>query len=151
MDEQALRAAVIAEAHTWLHTPWRHMGNIKGQAVDCAMFLAESFINAGVVERFDPRPYPRLWFLHHERERFLEWIVEKLGGVEIPLERARPADLIVYRIGKCYAHGAILVAECLVIHAYHKNQQVILTETFDASLAVLQPRAFDMFASRINT
>jgi hypothetical protein len=112
------------------------------------MLLAESYINAGVIPRFDARPYPRLWFLHHQEERFVEWIVNRLGGTEIPVSDADPADLLVYKIGKCFAHGAILVSESLVIHAYHKTREVILTETFDTSLSSLECRAFDMFASR---
>ena len=147
-SESELRSAVVAEARTWLGTPWRHMGNVKGQCVDCAMFLALVYIDVGVVEPFDPRPYPRLWFLHHAEERFLHWVVDKLGGTEIPIEEARLADVVVYRIGKCYAHGAILVDSRTVIHAYHKNREVILTEAFDASLASLGVKAFDMFASR---
>lgn len=140
------RAAVIAEARTWLHTPWRHMANIKGQAVDCAMFLAEVFINAGVIERFDPRPYPRAWFMHHSKERFLEWVVERLGGTEVPVADARPGDLMMYHIGLCYSHGAILVEPRMVIHSYYKNGKVIYTETFDPDLATHRPRAFDMWA-----
>lgn len=141
------RAATVAEARTWLHTPWRHMANIKGHAVDCAMLLVEVFVRAGVFERFDPRPYPRAWFLHHTRERFLEW-VERMGGVEVPVDSARPGDILVYKMGLCYSHGAILVAPRLVLHAYYKNTQVIYTETFDPDLANHQPRAFDMWARR---
>jgi cell wall-associated NlpC family hydrolase len=33
------RAAVVAEARTWIKTPWRHMADIKGAGVDCAMLL----------------------------------------------------------------------------------------------------------------
>jgi cell wall-associated NlpC family hydrolase len=148
MDESSLRSAVVAEARSWLGTPWRHMGDIKGQCVDCAMFLRMTYINAGVIAPFDPRPYPRLWFLHHDEERFLGWVVDKLGGTEIALDRARPADLLIYRIGRCFAHGSILVDSRTIVHAYHKNREVILTEVFDGSLRELEVRAFDMFASR---
>ena len=149
--ETELRNAVVTEARSWLGTPWRHMGAVKGQCVDCAMLMAETYIRAGIVERFDPRPYPRLWFLHQNEERFLDWIVRRLGGTEIPVNDARPADLIVYRIGMCYAHGSILVSENLIIHAYYKAREVILTETWDTALACLEPRAFNMFSSRMTS
>jgi len=29
------RAEIIAEARTWLKTPWRHQGRLKGIACDC--------------------------------------------------------------------------------------------------------------------
>ena len=148
MSEAEQRAAVIAEARSWLHTPWRHMANIKGAAVDCAMLLVEVFIRAGVIERFDPRPYPRSWYLHHDEERFVGWVVDKLGGTEIAVSSAQPADLLLYRIGRCYSHGTILVAPQLVVHAFHKNEMVLYTETFDPDLATRAPRAFDMWARR---
>jgi cell wall-associated NlpC family hydrolase len=141
------RKAVIAEARSWLHTPWRHACNIKGEAVDCAMFLLESFVRPGIFPRFDPRPYPRDWFMHHSEERFIGWIL-KFGGVEIPVNKAQPGDVIMYKLGRCYAHGAVLVAPKLVIHSYARNKQVILTETFDPTLATRSPRAFDMWAAR---
>lgn len=146
--ESQYRAVVVSEAKSWLGTPWRHMGDVKGGAVDCAMLMRMVYMNAGVIGPFDPRPYPRLWFLHHTEERMLHWIVDVLGGVEVPVARARPADLLIYKIGLCYAHGSILVADRLLVHAYHKNRQVILTETFDGSLIDLEVKAFDMFASR---
>ena len=30
------RAAVVAEAMTWIGTPWAHMAHLKGVGVDCA-------------------------------------------------------------------------------------------------------------------
>lgn len=147
-QEHLWRTAVVAEAKSWLGTPWRHMGDIKGQAVDCAMLLRMTYMNVGAIPPFDPRPYPRLWFHHHTEERMLRWIVDELGGLEVPVEAARPADLFVYRIGLCYSHSAILVSPGLIVHAYHKNRRVIETETFDADLVGLPVKAFDMFASR---
>jgi cell wall-associated NlpC family hydrolase len=31
----ATRAEIIAEARTWLKTPWRHQGRLKGIGCDC--------------------------------------------------------------------------------------------------------------------
>ena len=142
------RAAVVAEARSWLHTPWQHMAAIKGECCDCAMLLVRSFVDAGVLEPFDPRPYPRAWFLHHEEERFLGWVVDKFNAVEVPVDQAQPGDVLMYKLGRCYAHGAILVAPKLVIHAFSENRKVIYTETFDPRLATKKPRAFDIWAHR---
>jgi cell wall-associated NlpC family hydrolase len=142
-DEQ--RAAVIAEAKTWLGTPWRHAADIKGQAVDCGMLLARCFIDCGIVAPFDPRPYERTWFMHHSEERFVGWIIDKLGGVEV--EYPRPGDVIVYRWGRCYSHGALLVEPQLIIHAAAWTGACRYSETFEAQLD--RPRkCFDMWASR---
>ncbi len=147
-QEQLERAAVIAEARSWLGTPWRHQANIKGQAVDCAMSLIEWFHRPGVIEWFDPRPYPRSWFVHQDEERFLNTIVEHFHCGEIAPADARPGDLILYKIGRCYAHGTLVVGPQLVIHAFAKNGQVIYTETFDTELSSRKPRAFNPWSAR---
>lgn len=33
---ETLRAAIVAEARTWLDTPFHHQGRVKGVGVDCA-------------------------------------------------------------------------------------------------------------------
>lgn len=110
------RAAVIQQALTWMGTPYHHAQAVKGRGVDCAMSLIEWFAGAGVIEWFDPRPYPATWFLHRDEERFLK-IVERYAdrlpaGVE-PL----PADLALYRFGRCVAHGAVVMDETFIVHA----------------------------------
>lgn len=149
--EAEQRAAVIAEARSWIGTPWRHCADVKGQAVDCAMLLVRTFVDTGVIPAFDPRPYPRTWYLHQEHERFLEWIVDHLGGVEIARDTARPGDVLVYRIGKCFSHGTVLVDPQTVVHAFYKNGRVVLTETFDPELGSRQARAFDIWVGRLGT
>ena len=37
--EQEYRAAIVAEARTWISTPYRHAAAIKGLGTDCAMLL----------------------------------------------------------------------------------------------------------------
>ena len=111
-----LRSAVVAEALSWAGTPYHHAQAVKGRGIDCAMSLIEWFAIPGVIERFDPRPYPPAWFLHRDEERFLAGIesyaVRLADGAE-PL----PADLALYRFGRCVAHGAVIVDETFVVHA----------------------------------
>ena len=147
-SEAEQRVAVVAEARTWLGTPWVHQAAIKGQAVDCAMFLISVFLRAGVISPFDPRPYPRSWFVHQHEERFLNSIVNHFKCQEVQPADARPGDILMYRIGHCYAHGAILIAPALVMHSFAKNGQVIYTETFDPDLASRSPRAFNPWGGR---
>lgn len=109
------RARVIAEAHTWLRTPYHHMGRIKGVGVDCATLLCEVFEAAGVTPHIDPTPYPPDWHFHRDEERYLEWI-KKAGGVEV--EEPRPGDVIVWKFGRCFSHAAILCDDGYIIHSY---------------------------------
>src|SRR5215475_8049951 len=43
------RAAVIAEAKTWLGTPFAHRSMVKGAGVDCAQLVRLVFIECGVL------------------------------------------------------------------------------------------------------
>ncbi|MGC8518461.1 MAG: hydrolase [Steroidobacteraceae bacterium] len=110
------RAAVVTEALSWIGTPYHHAQAVKGRGVDCAMSLIEWFANAGVIERFDPRPYAASWFLHRDQELFLRTLsryAEPLPPGEEPL----PADLALYRFGRCVAHGALVLDETFIVHA----------------------------------
>jgi cell wall-associated NlpC family hydrolase len=147
-SELEQRSAVIAEAIDWLHTPWVHQANIKGEAVDCAMSLIEWFYRARIIAWFDPRPYPRSWFVHQDEEIFLNTIVNHFRCTEIAPAAATPGDLVLYRLGRCYAHGALVVEPKLVIHAFAKNGKVIYTETFDPDLSSRSPRAFNPWGRR---
>ena len=111
-----LRRRVVAEALSWVGTKFHHRQAVKGRGVDCAMSLIEWFASQGVIERFDPGEYPAAWYLHRDEERFLETVkqyAEKLpDGVE-PL----PADIALYRFGRCVSHGALIVDDTFIVHA----------------------------------
>lgn len=115
---QAQREAVVAEAHTWLRTPYHHQGDIKGVGVDCAMLLVRIYGGVGVVPNdLDPRPYPADWHLHRTDEVYLSWL-EVYGT---PVQTPGLGDVAVYQFGRCYSHGSIVVADNTVIHSYLKQ------------------------------
>jgi len=120
------REQVVAEARTWIGTRYHHMGDVKGAGVDCAMILVRVYCDLGFAPAFDPRPYPRDWFLHQGQERYIEWL-EKYS-VRIPAEKAGPGDIIMHRIGRTASHGAILVDDNLMIHSYAPSECVELRE-----------------------
>ena len=66
------RQRVVAEAETWLRTPYHHMGRIKGGGTDCLMLLAEVYEAAGVIPHIDVPFYPPDWNLHRDAERYLQ-------------------------------------------------------------------------------
>lgn len=115
---QAQREAVVAEAMTWLRTPYHHMGDIKGVGVDCAMLLVRIYGSVGVIPNdLDPRPYPSDWHLHRSDEVYLGWVTQYGTVVQAPA----PGDVAMYRFGRCYSHGSIVVAENTVVHSYLKR------------------------------
>jgi cell wall-associated NlpC family hydrolase len=108
------REEVVTETKTWLKTPYRHYANIKGAGVDCAMLLIEVYSKCGLIEKFDPRPYPHDWHLHRSEEKYLNWVMQFGEQVETPLA----GDVVLYKFGRCVSHGAIVIDFPLVIHSY---------------------------------
>lgn len=135
LDIDAERAAVVAEARQWLRTPYHHMGRVKGAGVDCATLLAEVYARAGVVPPVAIPFYPPDWHLHRDAERYLKFVLEhaielpaissRLSSTKAPLKADSaepiapfPADIALWRFGRCFSHGAIVIDWPLVIHAY---------------------------------
>ena len=56
VSEADQRAAVVAEARSWIKTPWVHMAAIKGAGVDCAMLLARVYIGGRPGRGIRPAP-----------------------------------------------------------------------------------------------
>jgi NlpC/P60 family putative phage cell wall peptidase len=123
MTEAAQRAAVVAEARSWCGTPYHHMADVKGAGCDCLMLLVRVFCDLGLLERFDPRPYPCDWHIHRDDERYLDGISSRSGRVEIP----RPGDVMVMRYARAYSHAGIVVETepLTVVHAYVTARRVI--------------------------
>jgi cell wall-associated NlpC family hydrolase len=144
-NEETERVAFVAEAKSWLGTPFRDQADVKGGGVDCAMLLVRSAVDAGFLPPFDPRPYPPQWHLHRDEERFLA-IVGRLGA-EVR-RKPMPGDVIVYRVGRCFSHGGIIIENDHVLHAYYKTQNVTVSPLHEIELAFLpdgKPRPFKLF------
>jgi cell wall-associated NlpC family hydrolase len=138
---EAQRAAVVAEAMTWLGTPWRHQGRVKGAGVDCAQFVIACYRNAGLIPDIDAGNYPRDWHIHKSEERFLSFVPS--FAAEIGEADARAGDLVIFRIGRVYSHGAIIVAWPQGIHAAIQARQVVLCDLDrDAGLITAQRKYF---------
>jgi cell wall-associated NlpC family hydrolase len=114
IDIEAERAAVVAEARSWLRTPYHHMGRVKGAGVDCATLLAEVYARASVIPPVAIPFYPPDWHLHRDAERYLRFVLDYAEEVPAP----HPADIALWRFGRCFSHGAIVIDWPVVIHAY---------------------------------
>lgn len=120
------RAAVVAEAMTWLRTPWAHRGRVKGAGVDCAQFVIKCYAGAGLIDDFDTGEYPRDWHIHRDEERFLTFV--PAFAREIAPAQVGPGDLVVFKIGRVFSHGAIIVDYPQGIHAAVQEQMVTLCD-----------------------
>jgi cell wall-associated NlpC family hydrolase len=116
MDE-AMRAAVVKEALTWLGTPYHHHARVKGVGVDCAQLLCAVYEACGCVPHIDPGNYAHDWHLHRGEEVFIRWL-EKAGAREVQTPAC--GDVALFMYGRAYSHGAIVVDERgpMAVHAY---------------------------------
>jgi len=123
--EKAQRASVVAEALSWVGTPYHHHARIKGAGVDCGMVLAEIFERAGVMPAVDPGDYPADWMCHRSEERFLgivETYAHKIEGLP------KPGDIALFQWGRCISHGAIVIEWPQILHAYKIAGGVVLDD-----------------------
>lgn len=106
MDELEQRAAVCTVARSWLRTPYRDCARIKGIGVDCAMLVAAVMEEAGVVTHIEVAPYSRQWHVNRGGQRYMDMVLAcGARAVEAP----QPADLVLYKFGRSFAHGAIVL------------------------------------------
>ena len=136
MTEQAERAKVCAIAREWVGTPFRDCAEVKGRngGVDCAKLIYCVFNEAGKVEKLTIPAYSPQHFLHHADEKFLGWV--QSYAHEIPEDQAQPADIVLYKLGKCFSHGAIIIDPGWpnIIHAWFQARMVVRGHGLDGQL-----------------
>ena len=141
------RARVVAEAMTWLRTPYHHRGKLKGVGVDCAQLPLVVYAAAGVIEDFDTGDYPFDWHQHRAEERYAG-IVLTLMRELAAIDQVLPGDLILWKFGRAYSHGALVIALPQVIHASRKDDGVVLADLDRDSELMGRPARYFSFWGR---
>ncbi|BAE50584.1 C40 family peptidase [Paramagnetospirillum magneticum] len=114
MDHETDRMRVVVEAEGWFGTPYHHNQRLKGAGVDCAQFPAAVYFNAGLISEVPKFEYSPQWHINQKEERYLAVVRLYADDIEGP---PLPGDFVIYKVGHCHAHGAIVVAWPRVIHA----------------------------------
>jgi cell wall-associated NlpC family hydrolase len=126
MTEIEERDLVDRVARSWISTPFHDFGMVKGPSggVDCATLIACVLTEAGLIPPVEIKPYSPQFFLNSDEEVYLSYVIKHAH--EIPQEAARHGDVVLYRIGKCYAHGAIIVKPGWpnIVHAHFGSRCV---------------------------
>ena len=135
--ELELRAVIVREALSWNGTPYLQLADIKGPngGVDCSMLLVRVWVDAGLFEPFDPRPYPPSWHMHHSEERYLHW----METVAVEVAKPRAGDVVIFRFGLCFSHGGIMVDDTRVVHALMQHGKCSVTDLREAFLCWERP------------
>lgn len=144
------REMVVREARSWVGTPYHCQGDIKGAGVDCGMLLVRVFVDTGLCAPFDPRPYADDWYLHRSEERYLGFIFDRTKEVAAPM----PGDVMVFRYGRCYAHGGVVTAAnpLTIVHAFQPARAVAEEEVAcNPALCapVRRPKFFSLWATEL--
>ena len=87
------------------------------------MILVRVFVDLGLIAPFDPRPYTRDWMLHRDDERYLGFLLGSAHEVPSP----GPGDVVLFRVGRCYAHGGVVTAAepVSLVHAFAPARCVV--------------------------
>lgn len=123
------RDAIVAEARTWIGTPWRHQARVKGVGVDCIGFVGGVALALGVREAADwygdrslrgygRTPVPET--LLDACDRFLDRILIASRGI---------GDVLVMGFRHGPQHFAIVsgLTPDHIIHAYAQRRAVVET------------------------
>lgn len=106
LDEH--RNAIVAEAKSWIGTPYRGWSCKKGYGVDCGQLIYGVFRNCGLVPVIKlPRDYSLQVAKHRASTEYIEIVDRFFLGISET--EAKPGDVVVYKLGLAYAHAAIIV------------------------------------------
>lgn len=127
------RHRVVDAARTWLGTPYVHMGRVKGAGTDCAQILIAAFAEAELIEPFETGHYPADWMMHRDEERYLAFVTQYCPH---PVQgEPQPGDIVLWKIGRCFSHGAIITDWPEFIHAYLPARKVCYGRADEGDLA----------------
>lgn len=123
-EGEAIRRAVLDEAHSWIGTPYRHQASCKGSGCDCLGLLRGIWRAVFGAEPQTIPSYSADWAETGAAETLIE--AGRTWLREIEPENATPGDVLVFRWrdGAPAKHVGILskplTAGPLLIHSYER-------------------------------
>ena len=120
-DRSISRAAIVAEARTWIGTPYAHQASVKGVGCDCLGLVRGVWRAIHGDEPEAPPAYSRDW----AEARGYETLAEAAGRHMMPVAftAIRPGDVLLFAM-KDHApakHCAIMTAPARMIHAIESH------------------------------
>ena len=115
MTEREFRAAIVAEALTWIGTPYKLCGCIKGVGVNCAQLLFGVAKGAGIIPQSCPTPrwYTPQLATHSRDERLMRYFAA-YGAREV--NEPQDGDIVLFKTGLAHGHAAIVTAWPEIVH-----------------------------------
>ena len=148
-DVDPMRIAIVLEAREWIGTPYHDHASVKGLngGVDCAQLIACVFANVGLIEPLAIPYYSPQQFLHSDAEDYMR-TVESFAR-QIDETEAEPGDVVLYRLGRAFGHGAIIIDPGWpnIIHAWAPARMVVRGHGLEENLGTQwrERRFFSVF------
>lgn len=111
------RADIVRSARGWIGTPYHHQASVRGVGADCLGLVRGVWREAMAAEPEHPPAYTRDWAEASGEETMLA--AARRHFVETTLERARPGDVLIFRLrAGCVAkHAGVLATPTTFVHA----------------------------------
>ena len=140
-----LRDRVVAEARTWIGTPYAAGQDVKGAGVDCAMLCVRVLADSGAFPFVDPRPYNDQFFLHTGEEILLDYFLARGALAQQP----RLGDVALFKMGRAYAHAGIVssLSPLRMIHAMNSYGRAVEEEVSLLPSSLLRDHKPPIFVS----
>ncbi len=120
---------IVAQARTWLGTPFHHQARLKGKGCDCLGLIVGVVDELGLEDRNGMRlaAYDEVTY---SKEPDGAYLIQKLTGLleEVPIAEARAGDLALFKVRENPQHLAILSdyeGALGMIHSFAPSRRVV--------------------------
>ena len=109
---------IVAEARSWIGTPYRHQASLKGVGCDCLGLVRGVWRAFHGAEPEAMPAYSRDWAEAARRETLAEAGARHL--VPVARDAMQPGDVLLFRwrAGLVAKHAAILTSDTAMVHAH---------------------------------
>jgi NlpC/P60 family putative phage cell wall peptidase len=118
MPQPLSRAILVAEARSWIGTPYRHQGSLKGVGCDCLGLVRGVWRHCIGREPERPPPYAPDWAEATGAETLIQAATRHLAPVAPEAIRGGDVLLFRWRDGYVAKHAAIASGDATMIHAH---------------------------------
>jgi cell wall-associated NlpC family hydrolase len=159
------RFEIVRAAKEWLGTPYHHHARVKHAGADCAMFPLAVYQECGVLPKdFSAPEYSVQWHLHRSEEIYLQTLAPVMREYRPCLVRCiredyvtcvcgdndkkfpSPADFVVFKFGRTFSHGAIVIEWPIIIHSYIPHGVLLSDAERDGELMGRERKFFEVKA-----
>ncbi len=119
---RAVRDQIIAEARSWIGTPFHWEASVKGVGCDCKGLVAGVARNLGRPEAASRFASATAYNRKIDTKLLKQGLTELFDPAPIPM----PGDVLLLRVAGIPMHLAIMVSDCRMVHTYGKGPRMVI-------------------------